>query len=221
MNKTMLITGNRKGIGRYLTEFYLKKGLNLVGCSRSKSDLVHDNYLHVIGDVTLEKDVKKVINEAKNKFGSIDVLINNAGKASMNHSVLTPVSTVKNLFDTNYLGTFLFSRECSKLMMKKKYGRIINFSTVAVPLYLEGEMAYASSKSAIETMTKIFSKEISKYNITVNVIGPTPVMTDLIKVVPNDKVEEILNKQTLKRFGTFVSEKSSFITGQKIYLGGL
>ena len=231
MNKTILITGNRKGIGRYLTEFYLKKGFKLVGCSRSETDLIHDNYLHIIGNVTSEKDVKRVVREAKNKFGSIDVLINNAGKASMNHSILTPVSTVKDLFETNYLGTFLFSRECSKLMMKKKYGRIINFSTVAVPLNLEGEMVYASSKSAIETMTKILSKEISSYNITVNTIGPTPVMTDLIKVVPKDKVEEILNKQTLKRFGTFedvsnvidffISEKSSFITGQKIYLGGL
>ncbi len=231
MSNTILITGNRKGIGRYLTEYYLKKGFNLVGCSRSKSDLIHNNYLHVIGDVTSEQDVKRVVKESRNKFGSVDVLINNAGKASMNHSILTPVSSVKDLFETNYLGTFLFSRECSKLMMKQKFGRIINFSTVAVPLNLEGEMVYASSKSAIETMTKILSKEISNYNITVNVIGPTPIMTDLIKVVPKDKIEEILNKQTLKRFGTFedvsnvidffISDNSSFVTGQKIYLGGL
>ena len=231
MIKTILITGNRKGIGRSLTEHYLKKGFNLVGCSRSNTDLIHKNYFHVIGDVTSEDDVKRIVKESKKKFGSIDVLINNAGKASMNHSILTPVSTVKDLFNTNYLGTFLFSRECSKLMMKQKFGRIINFSTVAVPMNLEGEMVYASSKSAIETMTKILSKEISRYNITVNVIGPTPIWTDLIKVVPKDKVQEILDQQTLKRFGTFddisnvidffISEKSSFITGQKIYLGGL
>ena len=231
MIKTILITGNRKGIGRYLTEYYLKKGFNLIGCSRSKSDLIHSNYLHIIGDVTSEKDVKRVVKESSKKYGSIDVLINNAGKASMNHSILTPSSTVKDLFETNYLGTFLFSRECTKLMMKQKYGRIINFSSVAVPLNLEGEMVYASSKSAIETMTKILSKEISDFNITVNLIGPTPVKTDLIKVVPKDKIEEILNKQTLKRYGTFddvsnvidffISDKSSFITGQKIYLGGL
>ena len=126
---------------------------------------------------------------------------------------------------------FLFSRECAKIMMKKKYGRIINFSTVAVPMNLEGEMVYSSSKSAIEKMTKIMSKELSTYGITVNLIGPTPILTDLIKVVPNDKVEEILEQQTLKRFGVFedisnvidffISSKSSFITGQKIYLGGL
>jgi 3-oxoacyl-[acyl-carrier protein] reductase len=231
MSKTILITGNRKGIGRNLTEHYLEKGFNLVGCSRSETDLIHQNYFHVIGDVTSESDVIKVVKEGKKKFGSIDILINNAGKASMNHSILTPISTVKDLFETNYFGTFLFSRECSKMMIKQKFGRIINFSTIAVPLNLEGEMVYASSKSAIEKMSKILSKELSKSNITVNVIGPTPILTDLIKVVPKDKVQEILNLQTFKRLGTFddvsnvidffINDKSSFITGQKIYLGGL
>ena len=231
MNKNILITGNRKGIGRYLTEYYLSKGFNVIGCSRSESDLIHDNYFHLIGDVSVESDVIRIVREGKKYFGSINVLINNAGKASLNHSILTPASTVKEIFETNFNGSFFFSRECSKVMMKMKYGRIVNFSTIAVPLNLEGEMVYSSSKSAIEKMSQILSKELSKYNITVNTIGPTPIETDLIKVVPKVKVEEILNQQTLKRFGTFedisnvidffIDEKSSFITGQKIYLGGL
>ena len=229
--KNILITGNRKGIGRYLSEYYLDEGYNVAGCSRSKSDLVHENYVHFLCDVKVESDVKKTVKEVRKVFGGIDVLINNAGKASLNHSILTPSKTIKDLFETNYLGSFLFSRECSKQMITKKWGRIINFSTIAVPLDLEGEMAYASSKSAIEKMSRIMSKELSGYNITINTIGPTPVYTDLIKVVPKDKVDEIINMQTLKRFGLFedisnvtdffISDKSSFITGQKIYLGGL
>jgi len=229
--KAVLITGNRKGIGRYLTEYYLEKGFNVIGCSRSETDLEHQNYVHFLCDVKVESEVKKTVKEAKKRFGNINVLINNAGKASLNHSILTPSETIKDLFETNFLGSFLFSRECSKQMIKEKWGRIINFSTIAVPLDLEGEMAYASSKSAIEKMSRILSKELSNYNITVNTIGPTPVFTDLIKVVPKDKVDEIINLQTLKRFGTFedvsnvidffIDDKSSFITGQKIYLGGL
>jgi len=229
--KTILITGNRKGIGRYLSEFYLEKGFHVVGCSRSDSDLSHNNYKHFLCDVRVETEVKKTVREIKKQYSGVDILINNAGKASLNHSILTPSETIKDLFETNYLGTFLFSRECSKHMIKKKWGRIINFSSIAVPLDLEGEMAYASSKSAIEKMSRIMSKELSTYNITINTIGPTPIYTDLIKVVPKDKVEEIINKQTIKRFGSFVdisnvtdffiSEESSFITGQKIYLGGL
>lgn len=231
MNKTILISGNRKGIGRYLSEYYLKKKFNVIGCSRSKTDLEHINYLHVLCDVKNENDIIKVVKKGKKKFGKIDILINNAGIASLNHSILTPKKTIDDIFATNYNGSFFFSRECAKIMIKNKFGRIVNFSTVAVPLNLEGEMAYSSSKVAVEKMSSIMSKELARYNITINTIGPSPVETDLIRVVPKDKVKEIIDKQVIKRFGLyqdisnvidfFISEKSSFITAQKIYLGGL
>ena len=192
---------------------------------------MHPDYIHFVCDVSVESQVVSTVKSVIKHFGKINILINNAGIASLHHSILTPSSTVKDLFETNYLGSFLFSRECSKNMIKSKWGRIINFSTIAVPLNLEGEMAYSSSKSAIEKMSSILSKELSNYNITVNTIGPTPIYTDLIKVVPKDKVNEILLKQTIKRFGKFddvsnvidffINKKSSFITGQTIYLGGL
>ena len=231
MNKIILVTGDRKGIGRKISEYYLSKGAKVIGCSRSGSELINDNYLHVRCDVSDEVQVRNVVYKGLKKFGRIDVLINNAGIASLNHSILTPSKTVKRVFETNYFGTFYFSREVSKIMMKKKFGRVINFSTVAVPLNLEGEMVYSSSKVAIEKMAKIMSKELSKFNITFNTIGPTPVDTDLIRTVPKDKIEEILQLQTINRIGNFddvinvinffISDESSFITGQKIYLGGL
>ena len=230
MNKTIFITGNRKGIGQHLTNYYLEKGYNVLGCSRTALDLVHTNYRHFICDVTDEKNVKETIRLAKNVFGGIDVLINNAGIASMNQSILTPGSTVKKVFETNFFGSFYFARECAKTM-KSKGGRIINFSTVAVPMNLEGELIYASSKSAVEKMTKIMAREVADFKITVNAIGPSPIFTDLIKVVPKDKVQELLYKQAIHRLGNFedvenvldffISDKSDFITGQIIYLGGL
>lgn len=230
-NQTILITGNRKGIGRYLTEYYLSYGFNIMGCSRSESDLQHPNYRHLLCDVKEEKSVRQVVKTAKKEFGSIDILINNAGISSLNHSLLTPGSTVEKVFETNFYGTFYFCREFAKTIKKEKTGRIVNFSTVAVPMNLEGEMIYASSKAAIEKLTKILAKELAHYNITVNAIGPTPILTDLIKVVPKEKIDELLQKQALKRLGTFedienvitffMSEKSSFISGQIIYLGGL
>lgn len=231
MNKVIIITGNRKGIGKALTDYFINKDFNVVGCSRTPTDFKHPNYLHFITDVSDEMSVIKLVKQVYKKFGKIDYLINNAGKASLNHSLLTPGKTVKELFSTNFDGSFFFSRECSKVMLKNKHGRIINFSTIAVPLDLEGELIYASSKAAVEKMSKIMSKELASYNITVNTIGPTPIDTDLMKVVPRDKVTEILEKQTIKRYGNFddiinvvnffLDEKSSFITGQTIYLGGL
>jgi 3-oxoacyl-[acyl-carrier protein] reductase len=229
-NKTIFITGNRKGIGFHLTQYYLGKGYNVLGCSRTDSNLSHANYRHYICDVSDEKNVKQVVRQAKKEFDGIDILINNAGIASLNHSLLTPGSTVKRVFETNFYGSFFFAKECAKAM-KDTGGRIVNFSTIAVALNLEGEMIYASSKAAIEKMTKILAKELADFNITVNAIGPTPIYTDLIKVVPKDKIDELLNQQTIHRLGEledvenvidfFISPRSNFITGQIIYLGGL
>ena len=140
-------------------------------------------------------------------------------------------NSLKKLFETNFLGTFLCSRQAVKLMQKNKFGRIVNFSTVAVPLNLEGEAIYASSKCAVEQFTKIFAKEIAPFGITVNIIGPTPIQTDLIKAVPKIKIDELLNQQAIKRMGNFddiinvvnffIKNESNFITGQTIYLGGV
>lgn len=230
-NMIVLITGSRKGIGYQLVQHYLTIGCVVIGCSRSESELNHNNYYHYILDVSDEENVSLMFSDIRKKFKRLDVLINNAGMASLNHSLLTPVSTVKKLFDTNFLGTFIVSRQAVKLMQKNKFGRIINFSTVAVPLNLEGEAIYASSKCAVEQFTKIFSKEVSSMGVTVNLIGPTPIQTDLIKAVPKSKIDELLNQQAIKRLGEFedvinvidfyIKKESNFITGQTIYLGGV
>lgn len=231
MSRIIIITGTRKGIGKELALYYLDNNDIVIGCSRGDSSIDNSNYRHFSLDVSDEKAVVSMIRSIKKEFGKIDVLLNNAGIASMNHFLTTSYETVKNIFSTNFFGTFLFSREVSKVMMKQKSGRIVNFTTIATPLSLEGEAIYASSKSAIENLTQTISKELATFNITVNAIGPTPIETDLIKAVPKDKIEDLLNKQTIKRFGTFediknvinffIDKKSDFITGQIIYLGGV
>jgi 3-oxoacyl-[acyl-carrier protein] reductase len=230
-NYIILITGSRKGIGYNLSKYYLDNGNIVIGCSRLESELVHENYSHYCLDVSDEQQVNNLFMQIRKKFGRLDILINNAGMASMNHTLLTPLSTVNKLFDTNFVGTFLFSRQAVKLMKKNNFGRIVNFSTVAVPLNVEGEAIYAASKSAIEQFTKIFAKEIASMGITANSIGPTPIETDLIKAVPKNKIEELLKQQAIKRLGDFndvinvvdfyISSNSGFITGQTIYLGGV
>ena len=231
MNRVFIITGTRKGIGKELAEYYLKKGDIVVGCSRGKSSIQHSNYRHFCLDVSDEKAVVNMVRKTKKEFGKIDVLLNNAGIASMNHIMTTPYKTVQNIINTNFFGSFLFLREVSKVMSKAKKGRIVNFATVATPLRLEGEAIYAASKAAIINLTEIAARELADFNITVNAIGPTPIPTDLIKNVPKDKIEALLNRQAIKRFGEFkdvvnvvdffIDEKSDFITGQIIYLGGV
>ncbi len=231
MNKIILITGTSKGIGRYLCEYYLEKGFTIVGCSRSESSLKNENYTHFCLNVSDEKKVKEMFHTIKKEIGTVDILINNAGIASMNHVLLTPMSTLENIFSTNVFGTYLFLREAAKVMMKKKWGRIINFATVATPLKLEGEAIYASSKAAVKSITEVSSKELAEYGITVNAIGPTPIETDLIRSVPKEKMDALIQRQAIKRLGEFrdvsnvvdflIQEESDFITGQTIYLGGV
>lgn len=231
MNNVFIITGTSKGIGRYLAEYYLEKGKLVAGCSRGNSDINNGNYTHFNLDVSDENSVVKMIRNVSKDFGKVDVLINNAGIASMNHFIMTPISTVEKIFKTNVLGTFIFARECSKIMMKQRYGKIVNFATIATPLRLEGEIAYASSKSSVETMTEIMAKELAPFNITCNAVGPTPVYTDLVKNVPKTKMDSLIKRQAIQRFGEFkdisnvidffIKPESNFITGQTIYLGGI
>jgi 3-oxoacyl-[acyl-carrier protein] reductase len=227
----MLITGTRKGIGRYLAEYYLERGFKLIGCSRGESDLAHDAYRHFEVDVSDEAGVVSMMAAIMAEYGGLDILVNNAGIASMNHFLLTPAKTVSRIMDTNVLGTFLMSRESAKLMRGRSAGRIVNFSTVATPLKLEGEAVYAASKAAVVSLTEVLARELAEFGITVNSVGPTPVETDLIRNVPKDKIDRLLSRQAIPRFGTFqdvsnvvdffISPGSDFVTGQNLYLGGV
>jgi 3-oxoacyl-[acyl-carrier protein] reductase len=229
--QVLLLTGARKGIGRYLAEHYATSGYFVVGCSREASAYKHENYYHFCADVTDEAGVETLFAEIRKRYGRLHILINNAGIASMNHVLLTPVSTAKKILDTNVLGTFLFCREATKLMRKNNYGRIVNFSTVATPLKLEGEAIYAASKAAIVNLTKIMAFELAGFGITANVVGPTPVKTDLVRSVPQTKIDTLIARQAVKRWGEFkdianvidffIKPESDFITGQVIYLGGV
>ena len=231
MKKVFIITGTSNGIGRYLAEYFLAEGHMVAGCSRGKSKIKDSNYNHYQLSVDKEDEVISMVKTVFKKHGRIDVLLNNAGIASMNHILTTSFKSTKNIFDTNFFGTFLFSREVAKVMIKKNIGNIVNFTTIAVPMILEGEAIYAASKSAIENFTKVSAKELGKFGIRVNAIGPTPVATNLIKNIKKDKIDNLIKKQTISRLGKFediinvinffINKKSDFITGQVIYLGGV
>lgn len=226
-----LITGTRKGIGKYLAEHYASLGHVVIGCSRETPDWNLAGYEHILADVANEKQVRELFAQIQKRHGHLDNCINNAGIAAMNHILLTPLSTIEKILSTNVIGTFLFCREAAKLMQRNRYGRIVNFATVATPLKLEGEAIYAASKAAVVSLTEVMAKELAPYGITVNAVGPTPVETDLIKNVPAEKMQRLIDRQSVKRYGTFedisnvvdfyVRRESDFVTGQVLYLGGV
>ena len=117
------------------------------------------------------------------------------------------------------------------MMRKNSYGRIVNIASVAVPLKLEGEAAYVASKAAVISLTEVLARELAPSGITANVVGPVPVLTDLIRSVPRDKIDELISRQAIRRLGTFedianvidfyLRKESEFITGQSLFLGGV
>ncbi len=216
----ILITGSSSGIGSYLSTYYNPSVYNPVNTvykfSRSNG-----------WDVRNPDDVREFVSD----LGKLDVLINCAGVASMNSFLLMPEETAHNLMTTNFLGTFNMCQGCAPLLRKSDCPRIINFTSVAVPLALEGEAVYAASKAAVETFTKVIAKELAPWGITVNAIGPAPTKTQLIDKVPQDKIDLLIQKQGVKRMGRMedissvtdwlISQRSDFVTGQIIYLGGV
>ena len=231
MNRVCLITGTRKGIGLELATHLLAQGAVVHGFSRKEGGPDHENFHHWAVDVADEKAVTKAVRAIACEHGQIDVLINNAGIASMNAFLLTPTKTARSLFEVNTLAAFTLMREVGKVMMRQRSGRIVNLTSVAAALDLEGESAYAASKAALESLTRTAARELGAYGITVNAVGPTPVATDLIRLVPKDKIDALVERQALKRLGTtedvlnvvdfFLRPESAFVTGQVLYLGGV
>ena len=228
----MLITGTSGGIGKYLVRYYTRKGFRVIGCSRRPAGRTMKNYRHFCLDVSDENKVKAMFFEIRKVYGRLDALVNNAGLVAMNYALLTPLSSVRGMLDTNFIGTVLFCREAVGLMSAKKYGRIVNISSIAVALSAPGSSIYSASKAAAEQYSKVLAKEVASYGITVNTVALSFVKNSgMIGRIHKDIVTETLKKTVLKSslglgdvthaIDFFVSPKSKMVTNQILYLGGL
>lgn len=231
MPRHILVSGASRGIGRAVVEHLLAAGDTVIGCSRGESTLVHERYTHFVADVSDGEAVQELFRQVGARFGRLDALINNAGAARMLPVALTPLATVRKILDTNFVGTFLLSHGALRLLRKSSAPRIVNLTTVAVPLRLEGEAIYAAAKSAVETFTRVLAKEVGPWGITCNAIGPSPIRTQLIDGVPEEKLAELVARQSIPHWAEprdvahvidfFLQPASRMVTGQIVYLGGI
>jgi 3-oxoacyl-[acyl-carrier protein] reductase len=229
--QTVLITGASRGIGAHLAADFRAEGAWVAACARSLEESEDAQGWSSSVDMTDEKQVHGWIRQVYKRRGGIDVLINNAGAASMNMALLTPTASARKALELNYLAAFSASREAAKVMRRKKYGRIINLTTVAVPMRIEGEMSYAASKAALEMATRFMAAEFAPWGITCNLVGPSPVDTDLIRGVGKERLEALLQRIPNKSMAqmedvayaikVFARRESGQLTAQVLYLGGV
>ena len=228
----MIITGTRKGIGKNLAEYYTKNGFIVIGCSRGNIDFELNNYEHYCLDVSDESLVKKMFKEIRKKYGRLDVLINNAGVASENHVLLTSLKEAHDSLNTNFMGTFIFCRESVKLMKMNQHGRIINISSIHVPLALAGTSIYSGSKAAIEQFSRVLAREVFQFGITINILSLSVVKDTGMEIALKEKIKRKILNQTISKdelniydvihaLNFFINEKSKMVSNQILCLGGV
>ena len=230
--ETILITGTSRGIGHYLAVYYLNLGYQVIGCSRSKSTIENNQYKHFEIDLANEYEILEMFKLIRKEYKSISVLINNAAiNPAIIMAPMLPYETISNTFKVNVFAAMLCTREAIKLMLKNKFGRIINLGSMASKHEVPGESLYTSTKSAINAYTRVVAKEVAKVGITVNVIAPSAIETELSNQINRDALNEVLSRNAINELGDFadvsniidtlIKLESKAITGQLIYLGGV
>ncbi len=239
-NKTALITGSAKGIGKACALAFAQAGYNVIvhyQASKQKAletleecKQFNNQYAVVQFDVSELSEVESAVKKLYEEFESIDVLVNNAGITKDNLLLRMQESDFDDVIDTNLKGTFNMVKTVSKNMFKAKYGRIINVSSVIALTGNVGQSNYAASKAGIIGFSKSIAKELASKNITCNVVAPGYIQTDMTQALPQNIKDKIQERIALKRLGTvedvanavlfLASEQASYITGQVLVVDG-
>jgi 3-oxoacyl-[acyl-carrier protein] reductase len=241
-SKVAVVTGGGRGIGRSICLSFAKEGADVVVNYASKDQPAQEvvemikkigrKAVAVKGNVAIKADAERIIQTAIDNFGKIDILVNNAGVSKPNMLYKMTEEQWNEVVDIHLKGPFLCIQAASKYMMEKKYGKIINVTSAAGVGGTKGQINYSSAKGGIIALTKSAARELASYGVTVNVISPGYVSTDMTEKIRTDpKLKEIYaGRILLGRFAepeevapTFVflaSDESNYITGQLFCVDG-
>ena len=224
----IIVTGASRGLGKAITERLTEKGEKVVGLARSVNGLSIEA---IECDVCNYDSVKNASRKVKQLKQPVKAFVNAAGVASMNMAVTTDKSTVQKLIQTNLVGTIYCCQLFDPIMLRKKHGIFINFSTIAVALALKGESVYAASKAGVESFSRTFGREMADFNVRVNCIAPGPIQTDLLKGITDTQIKKITSQQVIpKQFQKsdvcdlvelLLDERASSLSGQVLNIGGV
>ncbi len=236
--RTAIVTGSSRGIGKAIAIKLGNLGANVV--LNATSDTVYKTGEELeemgikvachVGDISKAENVKSLISTALETFGGIDILVNNAGITRDKPMALMSEEDWDTVLDVNLKSAFLCTKAAAKVMMKKRYGRIVNISSVAGAYGNPGQANYSASKAGLIGLTKTTAKEFAARAITCNVVTPGLIESNMTEILPDDLKQKYLEKIALGRFGTpeevanvvafLSSEESAYVTGQVIDIDG-
>jgi 3-oxoacyl-[acyl-carrier protein] reductase len=230
-DRVVVVTGARKGLGQMLANHFLAAGARVIGMSRGEGSISHPAYAHQQLDVGDDAAVREAFGRIAREQGRVDIVVNNAAVLTSMHALLMAAGPAEEMVRTNVLGILYVSREAAKLMRKTRWGRIINIGSMASSLEPIGDSVYAATKAASMTLAGVLAKEFASYGVTVNTLAVTAFETDMLDQLPREKVDTVIAGLPLPRYPTaeditnvidfFASPRSSYITAQTVYLGGI
>jgi 3-oxoacyl-[acyl-carrier protein] reductase len=224
------VTGASASIGKHLAEYYVAAGYQVIGCSR-RPVADSERYRHFSLDITDDTEVRAMFAEIRREFGRLDILINNAGVTSSAFALSANTSRIREMFDTNLLGSIICSREAAKLMSMNSFGRVVMISSVHVPFATVGSSIYSSSKAGVEQFTKVFAKEVASFGVTANTLGLSVVEgSGMAEEISDETTEQLLGntvtgkhlkmEDVTNALDFLISDESGAVTSQTIYIGG-
>ncbi len=238
--KTVLVTGGSRGIGKAVALAFAKEGanviINYISDEEGATDVIKEirgfnvEGLAVRANVSKAEEVNRMIGEIEENFDGIDILVNNAGITKDGLFIGMKEEDWDQVIEINLKGIFLCTKAVIRKMIKQKYGRVINISSVVGVIGNPGQVNYCASKAGVIGFTKSLAREVASRNITVNAIAPGFIETDMTGVLPQDIKKSIVGTIPMKRYGkpedvanaiVFLgSSKAGYITGQVIHVDG-
>jgi len=224
----IVITGASKGLGEAISLRLAERGHRVLGLARDTSKMPIEG---IDCDVSSYQSVKNAARQVRRLGDSIEAVINVAGVASMNMAITTDEGTVQKLIQTNLVGTIYSCQLFAPILLRQRYGSIINFSTIAVALALKGESVYTASKAGVEAFSRTFAREMADFNVRVNCIAPGPIKTDLLRGISDIQIDTIVSQQVINKVfkksdicdlvELLLDERSASISGQVLNVGGV
>jgi 3-oxoacyl-[acyl-carrier protein] reductase len=226
--RTVLVSGGNRGIGLACTEAFLADGHRVASLSRSGGEV--DGALSVACDVTDPAAVDAALVQVEEALGAVEVLVANAGMTKDGLLVRMSDGDFESVVQTNLTGTFRLSRAVAKKMMRARFGRIVLMSSVGAYVGAAGQANYAASKAGLIGLARSMARELATRGITVNVVAPGPIETDMFAAVDDKRRDELAATVPMQRLGSpadvaaavrfLASDQAGYITGAVLPVDG-